>query len=222
MLLARRPTHVIFDLDGVLLDTEPLYTRATQEIVGEYGKVFDWSVKADMIGRSAIDGARHMISALEVPIDPEEYLRRRKPILDSLFPTAEEIRGARSFVERLVALRIPLGLATSSETYQYRLKIERHAWFSSFRTVVCGDDPRIVALKPAPDIFLVTASQLGVQPEDCLVFEDSLAGVESAKAAGMQVVALPDPEMDASRYTRADVVVRSYEEIVLSDLGLSA
>src|SRR6185503_4824146 len=98
MKLRRRPTHVIFDLDGVLLDTEPLYTRATQEIVGEYGKVFDWSVKADMIGRSAIDGARYMIAALEVPIAPEEYLRRRKPILDALFPTAEEIRGARSFV----------------------------------------------------------------------------------------------------------------------------
>jgi pseudouridine-5'-monophosphatase len=219
MLLARRPSHVIFDLDGVLLDTEPLYTSATQQIVGEYGKVFDWSIKGDMIGRSALDGARTMIEALGVPLEPEEYLRRRKPILDALFPTAPEIPGARRFVAQLAERRIPLALATSSETYQYHLKIERHDWFSTFEIVVCGDDARIHALKPAPDIFLVTAGELGAHPEDCLVFEDSLAGVEAAKAAGMQVVALPDREMDASRYTLADVVVRSYEDIRLADLG---
>jgi pseudouridine-5'-monophosphatase len=217
--LTRRPRHLIFDLDGVLLDTEPLYTRATQQIVGEFGKVFDWSVKGDMIGRSALEGARTMIAALDVPLDPEEYLRRRKPILDELFPTASEISGARAFVARLAAAGVPLGLATSSETYQYRLKIQRHDWFGVFRAVVCGDDPRIGALKPAPDIFLVTAADLGAKPEDCLVFEDSLAGVEAAKRAGMQVVALPDPEMDASRYTQADWVIKSYAEVDLSQLG---
>jgi pseudouridine-5'-monophosphatase len=219
MKLKRRPSHVIFDLDGVLLDTEPLYTSATQEIVGKYGKVFDWSIKGDMIGRSALDGARYMIEALGVPIEPEEYLRLRKPILDALFPTALEMPGAKSFVGKLASRGVPLGLATSSETYQYRLKIERHDWFGVFKTAVCGDDSRITALKPAPDIFLVTARELGVNPEVCLVFEDSLAGVEAAKAAGMQVVAIPDREMDKTRYTRADLVIGSYDEIALTDLG---
>jgi pseudouridine-5'-monophosphatase len=218
--LSRKPTHVIFDLDGILLDTEPLYTRATQEIVGEFGKVFDWSVKGDMIGRSAIDGARHLIRALDVPLEPEEYLRRRKPILDALFRTAEPIAGAPELVAELGRRGVPLAVATSSEHYQYRLKIERHAWFSVFAAVVCGDDRRIRELKPAPDIFLITAEELGVAPQDCLVFEDSIAGVAAARAAGMQVVALPDASMDASRYTDAHVVIRSYDELRLEDIGL--
>lgn len=220
MLLPRRPTHVIFDLDGVLLDTEPLYTRATQAIVGEFGKVFDWSVKGDMIGRSALDGARHLIASLDIPLTPEEYLRRRKPLLDELFAGAEPIAGAPELVEELHRLSIPLAVATSSDTRQYRLKTGRHAWFSRFGHVVCGDDPRIEKLKPAPDIFLVAADVLAARPEDCLVFEDSLAGVTAARAAGMQVVAVPDPNMDASRYTEAHLVLKSYAELSLADVGL--
>lgn len=220
MPLVRRPSHVIFDLDGVLLDTEPLYTRATQEVVGEFGAVFDWSVKGGMIGRSDIEGARYLVAALGIPLEPEEYLRRRKPILDALFESAGEIPGARAFVGELANRRVPLGLATSSARYQFELKTRGHRWFDVFQAVVCGDDPRIFALKPAPDIFLVTARELGVDPADCLVVEDSLAGVEAALAAGMQVVALPDPEMDAERYAHAHLVVRSFGELSTDDLGL--
>ncbi len=193
MRLSRPFTHVIFDLDGVLLDTEPLYTQATQAIVSEFGKVFDWSVKGDMIGRSALDGARYLAEKLELPIEPEEYLRRRKPILDELFLTAQEMPGARALVEMLSA-RVPVALATSSTEEQFQLKTRHHPWFADFSPVVCGDDPRVKQLKPAPDIFLVTAEELGAGPADCLVFEDSLAGVAAARAAGMQVIAMPDPK----------------------------
>ena len=206
-------THVIFDLDGVLLDTEPLYTRATQEIVGEFGKVFDWSVKGDMIGRSAMDGARYLVSTLDVPLAPEEYLARRKPILERLFAEAQEIPGARAFVEALHERGIPLAVATSSEVSLYRRKTAHHAWFRLFDAVVCGDDPRIGALKPAPDIFLVVAKELGAAPERCLVIEDSLAGVEAALAAGMRVIALPDSHMDRTRYQHAHRVIGSYHEL---------
>jgi pseudouridine 5'-phosphatase len=220
MKLERPVRHVIFDLDGVLLDTEPLYTRATQEIVGPYGKVFDWSIKGDMIGRSSLEGARYLVRALDLPLAPEEYLARRKPLLDALFADAPEIPGARSFVDRLHARGHPLAVATSSEKALYELKVSRHDWFGNFRAVVCGDDPRIRELKPAPDIFLATAADLGAEPEDCLVFEDSLAGVEAALRAGMQVVALPDSNMDRARYQRAHLIVGGYDEIVLSELGL--
>ncbi|MCA9597586.1 MAG: HAD-IA family hydrolase [Myxococcales bacterium] len=219
MRIPRPFTHVIFDLDGVLLDTEPLYTEATQAIVGELGKTFDWSVKGDMIGRSALDGARYLAEKLALPISPEEYLRRRKPILDALFTTAREMAGARSLVEMLQE-RVPVALATSSTREQFELKTGHHDWFSDFDTIVCGDDPRVKALKPAPDIFLVTARELSVAPESCLVFEDSLAGVAAARAAGMQVIAMPDPEMDASRYTEAHWVIERLGDVSLADLGL--
>lgn len=220
MKLARPFTHVVFDLDGVLLDTEPLYTRATQEVVGAYGKVFDWSVKGDMIGRSAIDGARHLVHSLQLPIAPEDYLLRRKPILDALFPTAPQMPGALQLVDALLNARRPLAVATSSDQHQFDLKTSRHDWFDRFDVVICGDDPRVEALKPAPDIFLVAAAELRADPSSCLVFEDSLAGVAAARAAGMQVIALPDPNMDASRYVDADWVVSSLAEVRLVDLGL--
>jgi pseudouridine 5'-phosphatase len=221
-LTLRKPfSHVIFDLDGVLLDTEPLYTEATRRIVEPYGKVFDWSLKGEMMGRSSLESARLLIAALGLPFSPEEYLARRKPLLKELFPTAGEIPGAEALVRGLHGHGVPMALATSSERSLCALKIERHGWFSLFQAVVCGDDPNVERLKPAPDIFLVAARALGAAPELCLVFEDSLAGVEAARAANMQVIALPDPHMDRSRYEHADLVIGSYDELSLRDLVLS-
>ena len=77
MKLDRPVTHVLYDLDGILLDTESFYTEVTQAIVSEYGKVFDWSVKSHMIGLPSIESARYLVSTLELPIAPEEYLERR-------------------------------------------------------------------------------------------------------------------------------------------------
>jgi pseudouridine-5'-monophosphatase len=211
---------VIFDLDGVLLDSEPIYTEATRQVVAPYGKVFDWSIKGEIIGRSSVEGARHVVSALGLPLTPEDYLRRRRPLLEALFREVTEIPGARRFVESLHARAVPLAVATSSEAPLYRLKTAHHSWFEQFAVIVCGDDPRITRLKPAPDVFLVTAQLLGVSPERCLVFEDSLAGVSAARAAGMQVIALPDPAMDKSRYAEADLVISGYDELTPADIGL--
>ncbi len=213
-------SHVIFDLDGVLLDTEPLYTEATQAVVGKYGHTFDWSIKGDMIGRSAIEGARYLKAKLDLPFTAEEYLARRKPLLEALFETAPEMPGARKLVESLAQRGKPLALATSSSKAQFNLKTSRHAWFSAFDAIVCGDDARVGALKPAPDIFLVAASELGAEPNGCLVFEDSLAGVAAAKAAGMHVIAMPDPHMNSERYTEADLVISDLVEFDLGILGL--
>jgi pseudouridine 5'-phosphatase len=212
-------SHVIFDLDGVLLDSEPIYTKATQQVIDPFGKVFDWSIKGDMIGRSSLEGARHLIRSLGLPLSPEEYLRQRRPLLEASFSKVTEISGARRFVESLGARGVPLAVATSSEAALYRLKTAHHPWFQHFSVIVCGDDPRIHRLKPAPDVFLVTALELAVAPELCLVFEDSLAGVTAARAAGMQVIALPDPAMDKSRYGEADLVIGGYDELEPADIG---
>jgi pseudouridine 5'-phosphatase len=221
MPLRRPPAAVIFDLDGVLLDTEPLYTQAVQEIVGRWGKVFDWPVKLRTLGRGAEEGARILLSSLDVPLDVGQYLEERDRRLAELFGEARELPGARDFVAKLVERGLALAVATSSSRAQYRQKTAHHAWFEAFRVVVCGDDPEVVQLKPAPDIFLVAASRLGVVPAECLVVEDAPAGVEAARAAGMRVLALPDRAVDRTQFAGADLILGGYAELRFSDLGLS-
>lgn len=204
---------VLFDLDGVLLDTEPLYSEATQAIVSGYGKTFEWSLKQEMLGRSDVEGAALLVSRLELPISAAEYLARYEPLLERLFAAAPPMPGAESLVLKLAERLIPLAVATSSRLRLFRMKSAPHAWFSHFRAVVCGDDPEVKAFKPAPDIFLTAAARLGVPASECVVVEDSPAGVLAAQRAGMQVIALPHPALDAATMPNADLVARTHAEV---------
>lgn len=221
-MLVRRPvTHVIFDMDGVLLDTEPLYTRATQQICDRFGKTFDWSVKGHMIGRPALVSARYLVETLALPITAEAYLAEREALFETLMPTAEPMPGARELTAALRGAGVPLAVATSSSAPVFGLKTRRHrAWFAEFDAIVLGDDPRVRAGKPAPDIFLVAAAALGAMPEHCLVVEDAPAGVAAARAAGMQVLAVPDAALDRGRVADADAVVASLRDVTPAALGV--
>lgn len=204
---------ILFDLDGVLLDTEPLYTLATQTVLEPFGKTYDWSVKRHIMGRDERVGARYLVENLELPISPDELLRNRAPILRKLFAQSPAMPGAPEFVAALAARDIPMAVGTSSERELFALKSRDHAWFSHFRAVVCGDDPGVTAKKPAPDIYLLAARALGAVPAQCLVFEDSPAGVQAALAAGMRVVAVPDPAMDHAAYAGAHCIVPSLRDV---------
>ena len=220
MKLPRPVRCVIFDLDGVLLDTEHFYTEVTEEIVREYGKTFDWAIKSNMIGRPSLESARYLVEVLSLPISPEEYLRRRALRLEELFPLSTEKPGAEAFTRALAARGIPIAVATSSERHLFERKTLRHRdWFSIFRAVVVGDDPRVKHGKPAPDVFLVAAAELGAGPQDCVVFEDAPVGLAAAHAAGMQVVAIPDHAMDRAPYAEAELVIGAYADVRPEDLG---
>jgi pseudouridine-5'-monophosphatase len=211
-------TRVLFDMDGVLLDTERLYTQATQAIVGRYGKFFGPDLKRETMGRDAHVSARIILERLGVPLSAVEFLAERGPILEELVLQCRAMVGAERFVRSLKALGIPMAVATSSDRVIYDLKTRSHTWFDLFDVIVCGDDPRVIAKKPAPDIFLAAAQDLRALPEECVVFEDSLAGVEAALAAGMRVVALPDPALGPEHFRSAHAVLLGWHEASLSVL----
>ncbi|PWQ98001.1 HAD-IA family hydrolase [Leucothrix arctica] len=208
---------VLFDMDGLLLETESIYTEVTQMIVGRYGKVFDWSVKSHMIGRDSYDAATYLVKALDLPFTPEHYLEERNDLLNERFAFAQPKPGARELIAVLSELKIPIAVATSSKDHQFKIKTSKHKeWFELFDAIVTSDHANVTRAKPAPDIFLTAAKALGCAPENCLVFEDAPSGIEAARAAGMSVIAVPDPAMSLEHFTNADEVISSLEKFDLA------
>ena len=204
---------LIYDMDGLLLDTEGIYTEVTQQIVGEYGKVFDWSVKEKIIGRRAVQAAEIIIESLDLPITPQDYLDSRKNVLLEKFKDTAALPGAKEMTTHFFDLGIPQAIATSSSSPMFEAKFEKHKkWFSQFTQIVRGDDPELKEGKPAPDIFLLAANRVGVDPAECLVFEDAPTGTEAALAAGMSVVVVPDPNMDHCHYKNASQIISSLKD----------
>jgi pseudouridine-5'-monophosphatase len=151
---------------------------------------------------------------------PEDYLVEREAALEAMMPQAAAMPGARELCAGLAAIGVPQAVATSSSRRFFALKTSQHAeWFASFAAIVVGDDPRLARGKPAPDIFLLAAQDLGADPSDCVVIEDSPVGLEAARAAGMQVVAVPYPGMDAERLRDADLLVSSLAEVAAADIA---
>ncbi len=212
---------VIFDVDGLLLDTEPIYTQTTQEIVARFGKTFDWSVKANMIGRAEGDSARYLIETLNLPISPAAYLTERNHRMKEGFAKCGAMPGAEKLVRHLHRHNIPIAVATSSSRPMFLIKITRHTnWFDLFSVIVTGDDPDIRQAKPAPDLFLTAAGRLGADPDSVLIFEDAPSGLAAGIAANMRVIAVPDPHMDRSQYEGAQEILDSLEAFSFSKYGL--
>lgn len=214
---------VIFDMDGLLLDTEGIYTEVTQIIAQRYGRTFDWSIKQNTIGLGAGDLSAYIVKALDLPISPDEFLETRAPLMAERFPHAMAMAGAEGLVRHLKAAGIPIAVGTSSSRHYFAQKTTLHQhWFALFDTIVTADDPEVGAAKPAPDIFLTAARRLGVEPKDCLVFEDSPFGITAAKAAGMFAIAVPDAAMAPEKYLHADDKLVSLLDFQPQQWGLPA
>ena len=208
-------------MDGLLLDTEGIYTQVTQDIVSKYGKVFDWSLKKTIIGRTSAQAAKIIVEGLDLPITPQDYLDSRKDVLIEKFKNTQPMPGAKKMTSHFYSHQIPQAIATSSSSPIYDAKYKKHKkWFTQFSQIVRGDDPELKQGKPAPDIFLLAAKRLGVAPEDCLVFEDAPSGTEAAIAAGMYVVVVPHPKMDYKYFKNPSQIIPSLNDFDPQSWGL--
>ena len=212
--LSRTPAGIIFDLDGTLLDTEPLYSEASQKVLDAFGEVYTAELKRRVMGGDSHTSAQVVIDEFNLPLSSAEYLKRREVHLLELFAACPEIEGAGEFVRVVSQSGLPFGLATSSHRYLRDVKLAGKAWGDLFHATVCGDNPAIKRGKPAPDIFLLCAEALSVAPEHCVAFEDSRNGIAAARAAGMQVVAINSPWVTPDDLSEATVVIDSYQDAV--------
>lgn len=208
-------THVIFDMDGLLLDTEKFYTEVQVNILARYNKTFDWSLKAKMMGMKAIESARVFVEETGISdfLTAEDFLIQREDMLQNMFPSSELMPGVSRLIRHLHLNGIPICVATGSHKRHFELKTQRHGeLFSLMHHIVLGDDPEVKKGKPSPDIFLAAAKRFEGDPIDpcnILVFEDAPAGVAAAKNAGMSVVMVPDARLNSSFHGAADEILGS-------------
>ncbi|KAH8731224.1 HAD-like domain-containing protein [Phaeosphaeriaceae sp. PMI808] len=201
----------LFDMDGLLIDSEDLYTIITNTILARYNKPpLPWSIKAQLQGRPGPTAGAIFHDWAQLPISHEQFLAEQKDLQLELFPNTQPLPGVLDLLAELKSRGVQIALATSSHAGNHKLKSAHlPQLFNSFAPEhqVLGDDPRIPAGrgKPAPDIYLLALSTLNktleaqgqppILPEECLVFEDSVLGVESGRRAGMQAVWCPHPEL---------------------------
>jgi pseudouridine-5'-monophosphatase len=212
--LQSRPEGIIFDLDGTLLDTEPLYTEATQKVLDPFGHIYSMELKKRCMGGDSRLSAQMTIDEYDLPMSVDEYLSTRNVYLLELFPTSPEIKGAGEFVSALAETQIPFGLATSSHKPLCDIKLSSKDWGSSFHSIVCGDNEAVKKGKPEPDIFLVCADLLDIPAGNCVVFEDSPTGIRAARSAGMRVIGINSQYVDLADLTEAEIIIDSYHELL--------
>lgn len=195
-----KPTACLFDLDGLLLDTEPLHAQAWRQAAAHFGCRLSDAQLLALRGRRRLDCAAQVVAWIKTAQrpgpSPEALLAVRQPIADALLIHAQPTVGAVDLVQRCAELAIPMALATSSSREAVALKTAGHPWLEAITTRVHGDDPALAAGKPAPDVFLLAAQRLGVAAEQSWAFEDSPAGAQAARAAGCQVFVVPPAELD--------------------------
>ena len=213
---------MIFDLDGVLIDSETAWNDARRELVEESGGSWRDDAQRAMMGMSSVEWSRYMHEELGVPMSAEaisaEVVKRLERLYRERLPL---LPGAREAVVSL-ASRWPLAIASSANRSIIALVLELAALSDCFPATVSSEE--VAHGKPAPDVYLEAARRISCEPASCAAVEDSANGLRAAAAAGMAVIAIPNRDFppDAAALASADVVLASIESLdpgVVARLG---
>ncbi|KAM3332575.1 hypothetical protein ACQJBY_028014 [Aegilops geniculata] len=208
MAATHRVSAVIFDLDGTLLDTERATRDVLKEFLGTYGKVPDAAKEEKRLGQMHRESTTGIIADYGLPITVEEYSEAIYPLYIKRWQRASPLPGVNRLLKHLHKNGVPLALASNSIRRNIDHKILKLGELKDCFSVVLGGD-QVPHGKPCPDIFLEAAKRLGVNPSSCLVIEDSLVGVQAAKASGAKVVAVPSLQSQRHCYSIADLILYS-------------
>jgi len=207
---------VVVDMDGVLIESEEVWDSVREAYVRERGGRYDAEVQRAMMGMSSTEWSQYLHDVAGIPDAPaainDEVVRR---MLDAYRAHVPLVDGAVDAVERLARV-YPLGLASSSNRSLIDAVLDVAGVTSLFAATVSSEE--VARGKPAPDVYLEAARRLGVDATRCAAVEDSHGGIRSANAAGMRVIAFPNPTYppDEESLARADVVIRSLDELTPS------
>jgi HAD superfamily hydrolase (TIGR01509 family) len=182
---------VVFDMDGLLLDSERPLLDAWVQAARELEHPFEPELLARVLGRPGKDGVAMFRASLAADFPYERVGKRARELLAAVREAGYGVKeGARELLARLAAAGVPCAVASSTKREQIEWLLSQAGLHAFFQAIAAGDE--VQNGKPAPDIFLLAAQRLGVAPETCLVFEDSEHGARGALAAHMKVVLVPD------------------------------
>jgi len=205
---------VIFDLDGILADSEPWWNEIDSKLLAEYGVIYRGEYHREVLGVSYRLAVEFYKKTFGLSASIEELMRRRGEIATEFFANRVGLfPSTKRTLERLRDMKVRLAIATSSVSASARPFLDRHGLTPFFDGIVTGDE--IERGKPDPDIYLRAAKKLGIGADACLVIEDALSGITAGKAAGMRVAAIPDRRfVDARDYEKeADYMLGNLSEI---------
>jgi len=210
---------VIFDMDGVIVDSEPLHIKAEKKTLAPYGIDVDEKTLQSFMGRTSRVLLKSIIHDYRLNTTLDKIYPTHKENLRHLYSTELRlIPGIMTLLSDLQDAGIDMALASSTDLDLISVVLTTFTLHGFFRVVVSGED--VQRAKPHPDIFLETAERLGCLPEACVVIEDSRAGVQAAKGAGMTCVGFRSPHGQDQDLDQADVIVKAINEITLNSLSV--
>lgn len=208
---------LIFDFDGLLVDTETPAFESWQPIYAEYGQTLSLDLWKEALGTSqGFDALTYLAEVTRTQIDRDALWARRLASKEELSALQPLLPGVQAILDQARALGLPCALASSSDRIWIDRWLSLHNITDYFSCIRTADD--VVRTKPSPELFLSAAACLGVQPGTCLVFEDSPNGILAAHAAGMRCVAVPGAITRQLQLPPADLMIESLDALSLADI----
>lgn len=195
---------IIFDMDGLMIDSERLYRQTQQDIARQYNKFMTEEIRMEMMGRKPIESLRFFVNVLDIPKDPVELLEMRNDIMrEKLKNELLPMPGLTHIIDTFHG-KLKLAICTGAQEEFLDIVVDKLGIRDKFAILQNSDD--IEHGKPDPEIYLKTCRRLALKPGECIVLEDSLNGVLAGKRAGCYVIAVPTEYTKSQNFETADFI----------------